>query len=294
MSRLDFRRDGADWPLREASRFVEAGALRWHVQELGEGPPALLVHGTAGATHSWRGLAPMLARDFRVIAPDLPGHAFTTSKRRPDLSLPGMARALAALTQTLGVAPRLVVGHSAGAAILARLIAEGRLAPDLFVAINGAFRPFEGFAGRLFPFMARLLLVNPFAARLFALTADRNTVSNILAGMGGRLDARGVELYTRLMRSPAHCGGALEMMARWDLSRMSEDLARIACPTLLVVGAEDKAIKPEDAGWAARQMRNAEIVKLAGLGHLAHEQAPERVAEAIRAAALRAGLVAPA
>ena len=77
MSRLDFARDGADWPLREASRFVEAGGLRWHVQTLGEGPPALLIHGTAGATHSWRGLAPLLARDFRLVAPDLPGHGFT-------------------------------------------------------------------------------------------------------------------------------------------------------------------------------------------------------------------------
>ena len=294
MSRLDFRRDGADWPLKEASRFVEAGGLRWHVQELGVGPPALLVHGTAGATHSWRGLAPLLKRDFRLIAPDLPGHAFTTAKRRPDLSLQGMSRALAGLLETLAFAPRLVVGHSAGAAILARLIAEEKLKPGLFVAINGAFLPFDGFAGRLFPFVARLLLANPLASRLFALTADRNAVAHMLAGMGTKLDARGLDLYARLMRSPAHCGGALEMMARWDLTRMPDDLARIACPTLLIVGAEDKAIKPADAAKVARSMAKAKIVKLAGLGHLAHEEAPERVAQAIRAAAAEVGLVASA
>ena len=31
-------RDGRDWPNREASRFVEAGGLRWHVQVAGQGP----------------------------------------------------------------------------------------------------------------------------------------------------------------------------------------------------------------------------------------------------------------
>lgn len=294
MSRLDFQRDGADWPLREASRFVEAAGYRWHVQEFGQGPQALLVHGTAGATHSWRGLAPLLAREFRVTAPDLPGHAFTTARRRPDLSLPGIAHALTELLAKLECAPRLVVGHSAGAAILARLIANGKLAPDLSVAINGAFLPFRGVAASLFPAVARLLFVNPLTARLFAWTADRNTVANMLAGMGTKLDARGLDLYARVMRSPEHCAGALAMMANWDLSRTSDDLAGLSCRSLLVVGANDKAIPPANADEVAKRMRNVRIERLPGLGHLAHEEAPERVAACIRAAAEEAGLIGAA
>ena len=46
---------------------------RWHVQVLGEGPTVLLLHGAGGATHSWRGLAPLLATDHRVVMLDLPG-----------------------------------------------------------------------------------------------------------------------------------------------------------------------------------------------------------------------------
>jgi magnesium chelatase accessory protein len=292
VSRLNFQRDGADWPLREASRFVEAGGFRWHVQTLGEGPPALMVHGTAGATHSWRGLAPLLARDFRLVSPDLPGHGFTTPQKKPDLSLPGMARALAALMGKLDFAPRLVIGHSAGAAILARLIAERALAPDLFVAINGAFLPFRGVAAGLFPVVARLLLVNPFAPRLFAWSADRNTVANMLAGMGTKLDARGLDLYARLMRNPDHCAGALAMMANWDLARTPDDLAALPCRSLLIVGANDMAVPPNNADKVAARMANIRIERLAGLGHLAHEEAPERVAAVIRAAAVETGLIA--
>ena len=292
MSALDFDREGADWPLREASRFVEAGGFRFHVQALGEGPPALLIHGTAGATHSWRGLAPLLAADFRVLAPDLPGHAFTTSARRPGMSLPGLAQAVTALLARESFRPRLVVGHSAGAAILARLIAKGALAPDLFVAINGAFLPFEGIAGQIFPAMARLLHINPLAARLFSWTADRSTVANMISGMGSKLDPRGLDLYTRLMRNPAHCAGALDMMANWDLSRMSEDLGRVTCPALLIVGAKDKAVRPADAERVARSFPNARVETLPGLGHLAHEEDPGAVARLIRAAAVGAGILA--
>ena len=292
MRGLDFKRDGADWPLRETSRFVEAGGLSWHVQELGEGPPALLIHGAAGATHSWRGLAPLLAPDFRLLAPDLPGHAFTSARGRLDPSLPGMARALTALLAKLDFAPRLAIGHSAGAAILARLIAEGKIKPDLFVAINGAFLPFEGFAARLFPFVARLLRFNPLAARMFSAMSDRASVANMLAGMGTRLDARGLDLYARLMKSPAHCAGALDMMANWDLSAMPGVLGRLPCPTLLVAGEKDGAVPPADADRIARLLKRAEIAKLPGLGHLAHEEAPGPVAALIRAAAGRAGLIA--
>jgi len=75
--RLIWERDGRDWPNRSASRFVSAAGLRWHVQQFGTGPVALLVHGTGASTHSWRGLAPILAESFSVVAPDLPGHGFT-------------------------------------------------------------------------------------------------------------------------------------------------------------------------------------------------------------------------
>jgi magnesium chelatase accessory protein len=289
MSGLDFARDGADWPLRESSRFVVAGGFRWHLQELGSGPPALLVHGAAGATHSWRGLSPLLAQHFRLIAPDLPGHGFTTSETWTDRSLDGYARALDELLEKLEVAPKLVVGHSAGAAILARLIAEKRLKPNLYVAINGAFFPFPGVAGQIFPVMARLLHFNPLAARFFAWTADRAAVTQLIAGMGSTLDARGLDLYARLLQTPSHCAGALEMMANWDLTRMPADLRRVTVPALLIVGANDKAISPSDAEKVAKMLPQAKIERLPGLGHLAHEENPRAVADPVVAAWAAAG-----
>ncbi len=76
--RLAFETDGADWPNRDASRFVRSGRLLWHVQVLGDGPDLLLLHGTGASTHSVAALARRLAGRFRVIAPDLPA---TPSRR---------------------------------------------------------------------------------------------------------------------------------------------------------------------------------------------------------------------
>ncbi len=59
-----------------AASFAPA-AIEWHVQQMGQGPKLLLLHGTAASTHSFRALAPLLAPHFTLLIPDLPGHAFT-------------------------------------------------------------------------------------------------------------------------------------------------------------------------------------------------------------------------
>ena len=67
---LIWERDGRDWPNRQASRFVRAAGIRWHVQAMGEGPVLLLLHGTGASTHSWRRLAPLLATRFSGTRPE--------------------------------------------------------------------------------------------------------------------------------------------------------------------------------------------------------------------------------
>lgn len=282
--RPSWEREGRDWPNRQTSRFVRAGALRWHVQEMGppDAPLALLVHGTGAATHSWRALGPILARRFRVVAPDMPGHGFTDEPRSGGLSLPGMANALDELLKALEAKPALVVGHSAGVAILAKLCLDGRLSPQGLVSLNGALKPFPGFAGAVFPGLARLLFVNPFAPRLFSwLAADQTTVERLIRDTGSRIDAGGLDLYARLFRSPGHVAGTLGMMANWDLKALARDLPKLRTPTLLIAGANDKAIPPEDSANLAKTLPDAQLEILKGLGHLAHEEKPELVAELV-------------
>jgi magnesium chelatase accessory protein len=278
----DWSRDGRDWPHREASRFVRAGGVRWHYQRMGSGPVCLLVHGTAASTHSWRGLAPLLAARWTVIAPDLPGHGFTDTPAPARLGLAGMADALAAFVDKIDVRPRLAIGHSAGAAILAELCTTDRLAPGCLVSLNGALLPFGGAAGVLFSPLARVFAGLPFLPSVVSWRArEASAVRRLIASTGSEISAEGVELYRRLLENPGHVAAVMHMMAQWDLRGLVQRLPELRIPTVLVAAERDKAVPPRDADRLARLIPGAQVVRLPGLGHLAHEENPRAVARAL-------------
>jgi magnesium chelatase accessory protein len=279
---LDWQRDGSTWPHSECSQFVQVGNLRWHVQQLPGHkalPDVLLIHGTGASTHSWRTLMPLLASKFKVWAIDLPGHGFTSAGTPLQMSMQGMARALAALLDALGLQPQALVGHSAGAAIAARLCLDGWLKPDAVFSLNGALLPLGGLPGLMFPPAAKLMAALPFVPQLFALSAaSPSAASRLIAGTGSTLDAESTQLYARLLRSADHAAGALAMMANWDLKSLESKLPELKPALTLVVGTNDKAVPPSQANRVHRMLPKSKLVTLPGLGHLAHEEQPQTVA----------------
>jgi magnesium chelatase accessory protein len=272
----------AEWPHRDASRFVTAASMRWHVQVMGAGPPMLLIHGTGASTHSWRDVAPFLAQRFSVVMVDLPGQGFSARPPSALLALDGMARGIAALMAALGVSPEVVVGHSAGGAIAIRMALDGAVKPRAILSINGALLPLGGWAGMVFGPLGRVMVGLPGLPSLFAWQArDRSTVERLLRDTGSTLTPEGVDFYARLFRNPDHVAATLGMMAAWDLPRLARDLPRLATPLHLIVGQQDRTIRPTEARRLQRLLPDAVIHALPGLGHLAHEEAPERVARLI-------------
>lgn len=281
-ARLAWEREGRDWPNREASRFVDAGGLSWHVQIMGQGPTMLLLHGAGASTHSWRDLMPALARDFHVIAPDLPGQGFTSPPSGDGYSLHGMARSVAALLSSLHATPQWIVGHSAGCAIAVRMALDGLASPRAIIGVNGALLPFHG-VGALFSGLAKLLAINPFFPRLFAHQArSPRVVARLLDDTGSRIDAHGAEIYRRLAQNPGHVAGTLRMMAHWDLDALRRDLPRLRTKLYLLTGMKDGTVDPERAHDVRKLAPQAEIIAFPGLGHLAHEERPDFFAAHIR------------
>ncbi|MEM0936407.1 MAG: alpha/beta fold hydrolase BchO [Pseudomonadota bacterium] len=267
------------WPHAATSRFVQARPHRWHVQLMGpeDAPVLLLLHGTGGATHSWRDVAPRLAERFRVVVPDLPGHGFTRlgamQRSSPDL----MAQDLAALLGKLGTPPDAIVGHSAGGALALRLAQRGDARPRALVGLNAALESFAGAAGWLFPIMAKALALNPFVAPTFARMARPTGVERLIGGTGSRIDPLGLALYRACISDARHVDGALTMMAQWRLSALERALPRLELPTLLLAGTDDRAVPPSTSKRAAARLPEGRVELLPGLGHLAHEEAPEEI-----------------
>ena len=242
----------------------------------------LLLHGAGASTHSWRTLIPDLARDHRVVALDLPGQGFTAMGARGRSGLDHMTNDIAALIAAEGWQPRAIIGHSAGAALALRLARDLPETPRV-IGINAALSPFDGLAGWLFPALAKMLALNPLTALAFTAGGNRQArARRLLDGTGSRLDDEAIGYYARLIGDRAHVEGTLQMMAQWDVTALVDALPGLATPCLLITGAEDRAVPPEVSERAAARLPEARHTRLPGLGHLAHEEAPDRITGLIR------------
>ena len=104
---------------------IDTGAATLRVRHGGSGPPVLLLHGHPRTHATWHRVAPLLARDYTVVCPDLRGYGQsskppTTPDHEP-YSKRAMARDCIALMRALGHERFAAVGHDRGAYVAFRL-----------------------------------------------------------------------------------------------------------------------------------------------------------------------------
>lgn len=256
---------------------VHGGGIKWHVQRCGRGPSLLLLHGTGASADSFSALMPLLAEHFSVIAPDLPGHARTTVPGRFTSDLPSFAAALDGLLSTLEAKPQIVMGHSAGAAVLMRMILDEMIAPSLMVGLAAALVPFQGVASLMFPAAARALAKTSLAPSLIALNATGVAVERVIRGTGSTLDSSALGRYQQLMRQPSHIAGVLSMLSRWNPGATFAELDRLRTPLVLIAGENDRAVPLEQTRQILGRVPHAHLHVVPHAGHLVHEERPAEV-----------------
>jgi haloacetate dehalogenase len=104
---------------------IETGEATLRVRHGGSGAPLLLLHGHPQTHVMWHRVAPLLARDFTVVAPDLRGYGgsskpATTPDHEP-YSKRAMARDMVALMAQLGFERFALAGHDRGGRVGYRL-----------------------------------------------------------------------------------------------------------------------------------------------------------------------------
>jgi len=267
-----------------ASRKVQCGSLQWNVCTVGSGPICLLIHGTGASVHSWYNLAPLLAAHYTVVMMDLPGHADTRTRKDADLTLEGMASSVFRLIDQENLQAELIVGHSAGAAIMMELCLQNPQCARRLVSINAAVIPLLGVAGYLFSPLARLSANSDWMPRFFSFRAknDRN-IRKLLDSTGSQVDVDSFRRYAELFSNPAHVSGVLRMMANWRLETLNSRLGQLTQPITLIAASNDKTIPLRDT-YKLQQLLPADKVRvhvINGRGHLLHEEDPEAVAPLI-------------
>lgn len=231
----------------------------------GEGPPLLYLHDEVDLGE-WLAVLEGLSASFTVVRPDLAG--FNKSAGRSGCSsVHDLAFFTLDVMDALDLERASVVGAGLGGWLAADLatIEPGRVERLVLVGALG-LRPPDGHEADLFLLdpvqAARTLYRAPSAVEQAVLAAER------LAG-----DA---ELHTRYLRNRA----ALAHLG-WNPylhdPLLGDRLHRIAAPTLVVWGDDDRVVSPRTAERYAAAIGSARAVTIAGTGHLPHLEAPEAV-----------------
>ncbi len=252
----------------------------------GNGEVLLLLHGMAGSSQTWRSVIRPLARHYRVIAPDLPGHGEST-KPRSDYSLGAFAVLLRDLLDELGVTRATIVGHSLGGGIAMQFLYQHPdYAQRLILIGSGGLGPDVGLTLRLLSAPGAELIM-PIIAPRQVLAAGEQVFSwlrksGIEAPRGEEIwrsystfaDAPTRQAFLRTLRSVVDYRG----QAVSALNRLS---TRTDLPVMAIWGERD-AIIPVKHAYAAQQARpDLRLEVLAGVGHFPQVERPAEVVELI-------------
>ena len=274
----------ADWPNVASSRFVTAAGLRWHVQRAGRGPTVVLIHGTAGATFTWRDVLPRLTTIADVIALDLPGHGFTTGATITQLSLAGMATAVAELLRALDARVDIGVGHSAGAAVLLQLASSHEVTPQSIIGVNSALVSINALGQILQPAARTIFDLEPVRAALAAALRGGTIARTLLRSTGTPLDPVQEARYVSMLTDERRVGAVLQMMARWDLPTLQRSLPLITLPVSLVHSRNEPWVPFDELMAATRTLPMRSVIDMTPAGHLIPDEKPGELADIILAA----------
>lgn len=230
--------------------------------EGGEGPPLVLLHGPGESSVNWRWVIPDLARDHRVVAPDLPGHGSSGGSDR-EWTEPRILEWLEALVERTCSELPVLVGHVLGGAIAARFARRRgeRIRGLVLVDSLGlaAFRPSLRFLVALLGFQAR---PTETTYRWF-MSQCAHDLDRLEERMGERWDAF-VSYNLEMARGPQG-KAAGKMLRELGLPRIApEELEEIAVPTALIWGRHDRANRlsvataaSERYGWPLHVVEDA-------------------------------------
>lgn len=286
--RLSGTLPGASAPVRFPRGREAAAAGGTFYLEAGEGPTVILLHGLGATNASMLTTLWDLARDHRVIAPDLPGFGDSAKPLR-SYDAPFFGSWVLGLMEELGIERAHAVGNSLGGrvAIEAALQAPDRIDRLALLAPSPAFI-------RRREFVRLVKLLRPEMALVPLPMSHRRVVGSIKAlfARPHRLPDQWYEAaadeFLRVFSSPrgriAFFSAARQIYLEepygdrgfWDR------LPSLTRPSLFVWGARDWLVPPRFARHVERAVPDASSVVLADCGHVPQFELPDRTHGIVR------------
>ena len=251
---------------------LDVAGKKIFVAETGDGPPVLLLHGGgpgASGISNYRRNIPELAKEYRVVVPDLPGYGRSTKGVDGADPFGYLAGTIRALLDRLGLEKAHLVGNSYGGACALRLALDSPDRVDRMVLMG------PGGIGttRALPTPGLNSLLNYYSgdgpSRLKLEKFIRTYLVFNAAGVPDSLiDARyAASIDPEVVAAPPlRRPKSLRALWKTDFTR-DRRLARLPVPTLVLWGAADKVNRPSGGRMLAERMPNCDLYEVANTGH---------------------------
>jgi pimeloyl-ACP methyl ester carboxylesterase len=249
-------------------------------EDRGSGPALVLVHGHPFDRRMWAPQLESLARDLRVIAPDLPGYG-VSPPRGTTTAMRALADAVLELLDELGVERAAVCGLSMGGLVAMELgLGHPDRSTGLILAATTAAPPSADDAR---------------ARRGTAEQLERDGMLGHALDMAGRLfgpaarrDPSITEPIVRMMLHAQPAGAAAALRGRAERPDYSTLLRDLRVPALVIAGDQDTFADEDVVEQLVGALPDPEVLRLPGIGHLPNLEAQREFDDAVRAFVVRA------
>jgi pimeloyl-ACP methyl ester carboxylesterase len=253
-------------------------------------PAVLLVHGLGDEADTWQSVLPILGRERRVIAPDLPGFGRSPLPPRRFLGPVALSRTLAALLERLGLADVVCVGSSLGGLLVQLLALQSPRLVRALVLVDGGLLPPAPLPWALLMMMLPVIgerryhsLASRPDAAYATLAPYYASLDSLPAAQREFLRARVAERVSSSTQQKAYLA-TLRRFVMWTALRQQAAARRaraLNVPTLYLWGSDDR-IMPASLGRAASGLQpGSKSVQIDGAGHLPHQERPAEFLSAV-------------
>ncbi|MBM3127643.1 MAG: alpha/beta fold hydrolase [Chloroflexi bacterium] len=237
--------------------FIEINGAQIYYETFGDEhsdrAPIVLIHGstTTGKT-DWHLVAPLLAREYRVIVPDCRGHGQSRNPNR-SYSFKEMADDIAALVRALGYQRAHIIGHSNGGNVaLVTLIEHPEIVQTAILQAANAY------------VSADLIEKEPAIFDPERVARERSEWRDEMIALHGA--THGAEYWRDLLRMTLQ-----EIITQPNYT--PDDLARVERPTFVIQGEQDRVNAPmRHAQFIAKNIPDSEWWLPKGIGHNVHDE----------------------
>lgn len=258
---------------------VQAAGHQTNYYDNGSGRPLVFLHGSGpgvSAFSNWHGVTPLLTENFRTIAPDIAGYGLTEFRSDGHYDIKLWAAHLLAFLDAVEVERAVLVGNSFGGALA---IATAVFAPERVAGLvllgtpAGEFPMTTGLRSGWYyepgpENMRAILREFPF---------DPGVVTDEMVAQRYALSARpgAQEAFRRLVPEPSGTDGGTVRGASAGF------LAKVAAPTLILHGQQDRVVPLEAGLFAGRHIPGADVHVFGRCGHWVQLERPEAFAQQV-------------